>query len=284
MKRNIIIWTLSIVVASSCTQELISTDTGDIVELSRSIIECGYFAFDDNQYKLSISKEEAENLGFSKDAYEYLQTYAYKKNESIRLYLEKKKNFTIYEDKTNSYQVIDQINDMILEGYINSVGDSCYYLNISIEDALDLGYSKEAYETVVQRINDGTIYESSFILPPYQDRQINKGLSTKSYLPMFILGMIKTTLEERRITDYYDISTIPLDILFLTIDVRFHTDSGIGNHNFYAQTTDPYPTSIINGYPGGTNIISVYNGGDNIAISYECTGDLCGTCFFQRIQ
>lgn len=285
MQRRVILFILSIILVISCTKESILPIQTDVIELSREIIEDGGFAFRNDQFELLISKNDAVKQGYSEEAYEYLQEYARKQNEAIRIRKEKMSNFTVYKDKTNSLQVVDQINAMMINGYIKSSNARSYYLTVSIEEAIDLGYTKEAYETVVQRINDETIYECDFLLQPSQSMMPNVECSTKaSGLPLFGGGFLQTTVEERKITEYFDISNIPLNILYISINVIFRTDSGSGKHNFYAQTTDTYPTGIVNGSTACQQSIAVYNGGDTIAITYECTDSLCGSCSYYRAQ
>ena len=283
MKKAIISIAFAITAAIACTQEsaipAIVNTTEDVVKMSKDIIDEGYLIFSNNQFELTISKDQAISLGYSNEAYNFLIDEIKKKNEAIRTDMEQYENFSIYADKSNSCDVVDQINSMIITGHITSIDGICYQINITLDQAIELNYTKEAYETAVQRIHDGSIYNVGFILQP-SFTSVDPG-SKASDLPIFGGGIIRTTDTIRGETQYFTLATNLSDLL-LTIRVKFITISGSGQHNFMAQTTND-PQTIVNGQTGGYHYVSVRNEGDYIAIGYATTETLCGICQFNRI-
>lgn len=286
MKRNLILSIFVTVTLASCNEvdivPICNQDTKlEIKELAYDIIKNGYLTFNENQYNLAITKSEAINLGFSAEAYDYLYDSAIKINESIREEIFNLENFTVFKNKANSLDVINQVNDMIRQNHISLNGNNQYIFNITLSESIELGYSEEDYETALQRINDGSIYKFDFIVhPTSRIVTFSNDLMTKStYLQEIGGDIIQTSEAYMTITQYY---SLPQNTSVMNaLCVRFESYGSSGGH-YFMTITDGGTCELTNAIPGRYYFVPVIMYGDYVGVRYCTASSDGGVCIFYR--
>ena len=282
--NNILTGLMVIIITISCTIESATPSIEDedmtkVKELAYEFIKSDYLYFNDNQFELKITREEAIDMGFSIEAYDYILESAMQVNKAIRQELELVNNFSIYDSKVNSFDNIEQINRLIRNGHIKSKDNRTYYMDVTLAEALTLGYSREALETAIQSIEDGTIYKCGFITQPSYVNLGTNALDTKSTNYQIITGgYLETEEANLSVTEYLMLP--PDQSIMNAVGVRFENKGSNGIHTFTTETE--VGTMSRSGLPGGYIYVPVIMGGTYIGLTYVTTGSNGGRVDYHR--
>ena len=174
---------------------------------------------------------------------------------------------------------IEQINRLIRNGYIKSKDNRTYYMDVTLAEALTLGYSREALETAIQSIEDGTIYKCGFITQPSYVNLGTNALDTKSTNYQIITGgYLETDEANLSVTDYLMLP--PDQSIMNAVGVRFENKGSNGTHTF--TTVTDVGTMSRSGSPGGYIYVPVLMGGTYIGLTYVTTGSNGGRVDYHR--
>lgn len=284
MKTNIKLILFAVFALLSCSQETHSPDLTevqslDVKELAFDIIENGYLDFINNQYELKITKNEALDLGFSSEGYDYLFNSAEQINKSIRREMDVVNNYSVYEDKSNSLNVINQINQMINNGHIIINDYELYDVVISLSEAIRLGYTEEAFETAKQRIKDGSISDCPYIIQPgYNTRRSDEIITKSDYLQEITGGVLIVEWPYSSVTEYF---RLPNDSYSMNaLGVMFCDNGSMGYHTI--KTITDVGTRELSAYQGGIFYVPVLMCTGYLGVYYTTTSTDGGYCYYHK--
>lgn len=284
MKTTIKLAFATIIIATSCIQEnMLSTtkfaDNVELHDLSYEIIKGGYWDFSDNQYQMKISKEEAIDRGFSGEAYDYLLASMDEVNSKISQEIQAIKDFSIYEVKSGTSEVVDQVNKMIIDGIIKVNDDGLYSIGMQKSQVLELGYSEEAFDTAKYRIDDETIYDSDFILQPQQIAKMLVNAQRDGFFPEIGTGWLETIGPNLQSLGFY---SLPSDYFGMNaLRLTFYDKEYAGVH-YFKTNTEGGSHELNNCYPGMFHYIPVVMYGVSVELTYSTTGLDGGLCYYVR--
>lgn len=108
---------------------------------------------------IDISREEAIKQGIPEDAYDNLLESLEKQTREAREIIERGGKFT-FLNVFALPEVEQQFHQLV--GYMKSEADTCY-LTITPEEAMEMGFSKEAYEKALRETEIRTGYKKRIV-------------------------------------------------------------------------------------------------------------------------